>query len=90
MKIEEIIDKTDAEIISEINNRKEELFRLRLRKVTDVLENPSLVRNIRKDIARLKTILRSRQLLNQGKKVKDGEKESQKEASPQTGTTPKT
>ena len=70
MKIKEVCDKTDTEISTEIKNLKEELFRLRFRKVTDVVENPSLVRNIRKDIARLKTVLRSRQLSSSKKEDK--------------------
>jgi large subunit ribosomal protein L29 len=43
----------------------EEGFRLRFRSATMELENPSLLRAIRRDIARLKTILRERELVGQ-------------------------
>lgn len=62
MKIKEIRGKSDQELLAEIKNLKEELFRLRFRKVTDVVENPSLVRGLRKDIARMKTILQEKQI----------------------------
>jgi len=45
---------------------KEEQFRLRFKSSMMELENPSLLRNIRKDIARLKTILRERELAQNG------------------------
>jgi large subunit ribosomal protein L29 len=37
------------------------LFRLRFRSATQELENPSLIRMLRRDIARLKTVLRERE-----------------------------
>ena len=43
------------------------LFDLRTQAVTEKLENPSLLRKTRKDIARMKTILRERQLEEQKK-----------------------
>ena len=41
---------------------KEELFRLRFRAATQELESPALVKSLRRDIARMKTILREREL----------------------------
>jgi large subunit ribosomal protein L29 len=67
MKIAEIRNKTIEEINKDIKNLKEELQRLRFRKVTDELEDNSVIKSIRKDIARLKTILREREIKAPGK-----------------------
>ncbi|MEK7449753.1 MAG: 50S ribosomal protein L29 [Planctomycetota bacterium] len=60
MKLKDIRTKTKEELQKEISKFKEELFKLRFRKVTDVVENPSLIRAIRKDIARMKTVINER------------------------------
>lgn len=62
MKAEEIRELTDAEIEEEIRLAAEEVFRLRYRKAYQELENPALLRARRKDLARLKTIRREREL----------------------------
>jgi large subunit ribosomal protein L29 len=62
MKAEEIRDWENSEIAARLGELKEELFRLRFRGATMQLENPRLINNIRKDIARLNTILREREL----------------------------
>jgi large subunit ribosomal protein L29 len=62
MNLREIRGKTTSELEADIRNLREELFKLRLRKVTDVIENPSFVRGLRKDIARIRTILREREM----------------------------
>jgi large subunit ribosomal protein L29 len=58
----EIRDLSDDEINDQIANAQEELFRLRFRSATQELENPSLIKALRRDIARMKTILREREL----------------------------
>jgi large subunit ribosomal protein L29 len=45
-----------------VEQLKEEQFRLRFRAATVQLENPVLLRTIRRDIARIKTVLREREL----------------------------
>jgi large subunit ribosomal protein L29 len=65
MKADEIREYTDDEIQERIAELKEEVFRLRFRTATMELENPKLLRQIRRDIARLKTILRERELAQQ-------------------------
>ena len=65
MKTEEIRELQNEEIEARLGELKEELFRLKFRSATMALENPRLVPNIRKDIARLNTILRERQLAAQ-------------------------
>ena len=62
MKTDEIRDLGDADIEQQIQDAQEELFRLRFRSATQLLENPMLVRTLRRDIARMKTILREREL----------------------------
>jgi large subunit ribosomal protein L29 len=52
------------EIRDQITQAQEELFRLRFRGATQELENPVLLKTLRRDIARLRTILRERELNN--------------------------
>jgi large subunit ribosomal protein L29 len=65
MKAEDIRDLSDDEIRTRIAELKDEQFRLRFRSATMELENPRILREIRKDVARMKTILRERELANQ-------------------------
>ena len=60
MKAPEVRDLTDTEITERIEQLEEERFRLRFRSATQQLENPMLLRHIRRDIARLKTVLHQR------------------------------
>lgn len=62
----EIREMTTEEISERIEQLQEERFRLRFRSATQQLENPMLLRTIRRDIARLKTVLHQRQTENQG------------------------
>ena len=62
MKIKEIRDKQTAAIELETKELQKHLFDLRTQAVTEKLEDPSLLRKARKDIARHMTILRERQL----------------------------
>ena len=62
MKGNEIRELTDQEIAERIEQLNEERFRLRFRSATQQLENPILLRTIRRDIARLKTAQREREL----------------------------
>jgi large subunit ribosomal protein L29 len=64
VKAVDIRDLTDAEIREQITQAKEELFRLRFRSATQQLENPSLLKSLRRDIARMNTILREREMKN--------------------------
>lgn len=60
MKGAEIRELTDQEIAERIQQLQEERFRLRFRSATQQLENPTLLRTLRRDIARLKTAQRER------------------------------
>lgn len=65
MTSEEIREMEKADIVARVGELKEELFRLKFRSATMALENPRLIPNIKKDIARLNTILRERELAAQ-------------------------
>ncbi len=62
MKAKDLRVKTDSELLDEISSLKGELFTLRFQLVTGQLENPMRIREIRKAIARARTILREREL----------------------------
>ncbi|MCB0220542.1 MAG: 50S ribosomal protein L29 [Chrysiogenetes bacterium] len=68
MKITEIRNLSDEELKQQLSDRVDELFRLRLRSATERIENTALYGNVRRTIARLKTVLneRSKPAQNQG------------------------
>jgi large subunit ribosomal protein L29 len=53
---------SDAELIAELAKMKKDLFNLRFQHVTGQLENPVLMRETKRDIARVKTIIREKEL----------------------------
>ena len=61
MLTSEIRELSVADIESRIRDLEEERFRLQFRNATEPLEDPLRLRVIRRDIARLKTVLRERQ-----------------------------
>lgn len=62
VKNNEIRNMSTEEIIKKIEEYKEELFNLRLSQATGNLEKPSRIKELRKLVARMKTILREREL----------------------------
>ena len=62
MKVKDLRDMTDEEILKKIDEYKTELFNLRFQLATGQLENPMRISEVRKGIARGKTILREREL----------------------------
>ena len=62
MKTNEIRKLSTEEINKKIAESKEELFNLRMKQATGSLENPSRIRELRKTVARLKTILREKEI----------------------------
>jgi large subunit ribosomal protein L29 len=62
MRAEEIRELSDADIRTRVVEMEEERFRLKFRSATETLEDPLRLRTIRRDIARLKTIQREREL----------------------------
>ena len=62
MKISEIRDLSGQEILDKIQDLKEELFNLRFQNATNQLDNPVRIASVKKDIARVKTILKEKEL----------------------------
>ena len=62
MKTNEIRKLTTEEINKKIAESKEELLKLRFKQATGNLENPARIRELRKDVARFKTILKEREI----------------------------
>lgn len=62
MKVNEIRNLTTDEIKVKIKESKEELFNLRFQQATGNLEKPSRIRELRHTVARLKTVLKEREL----------------------------
>ena len=60
MLARDIREMSEAEISAEIRKLEEERFKLRFRSATQTLEDPLRLRVIRKDIARLQTVLREK------------------------------
>ena len=67
MKINDIRNLTDEDIKKEIESAKEELFNLRFSQATGNLEKPSRINELRKQVARMKTVLRERELSKEAK-----------------------
>jgi large subunit ribosomal protein L29 len=70
MKIAEINEKENDALTELLAERQKNLYRLRTQMVTEKLEDPSQLGKTKRDIARIKTVLRQRQIKQQqgGKK----------------------
>lgn len=62
MKANELRDKSTAELEAQLTSLKKDLFFLRMQHATNQLENPIKIQSVKKDIARVKTIIREREL----------------------------
>ena len=62
MKANEIREKTNEELAKELSELKKELFKLRFQHATNQLDNPMKIREVKKSIAQVKTIIREREL----------------------------
>ena len=62
MKIKDIKSLTDAELVQKEQELKAELFNLRFSHATGQLANPMQLHNLKKEIARVKTVIREREL----------------------------
>ena len=62
MKIQDIRDLSAQELEDKIKDLKEELFNLRFQNATNQLDNPSRIVSVKKDIARVKTVLKEKEL----------------------------
>ena len=62
MKATEIKYLTDPELETKLSELKEELFNLRFQLAVNQLDNPTRIKAVKKDIARIKTVQREREL----------------------------
>lgn len=62
MKASEIREKSQVELEEELSGLKSELFKLRFQLATNQLDNPMKLKEVKKDIARVKTVIREREL----------------------------
>ncbi len=66
MELKKIREMTDTELTAELLKLKNELFNLRFQHVTGQLENPIKMRDAKKNIARVKTIIKEKELAETG------------------------
>lgn len=62
MKATDLRELTQAELAMKLSELKSELFNLRFQHATNQLDNPLKINQAKKDIARVKTILRQKEL----------------------------
>ncbi len=75
MKPAEIKDLPLDEIEQRLKDTKEELFNLRFQNATGQLDNYKRIGQLRKDVARMKTMLRQRELSEMGVAIETGAEE---------------
>ncbi len=69
LKIKDIRELSNKDLEGKIRDAKKELFNLRMKQATGTLEKPSKIKELRKDVARMKTVMREREI----KEAQDGE-----------------
>jgi large subunit ribosomal protein L29 len=69
MKIEEVRSKTNQELEFDIGGLKKELFGLRFRAATDSSASPARIRQLRRSVARIHTVMHERTLGIRGQEV---------------------
>ena len=60
MNVKEVRDRSNEELEKEVTSLKEELYNLRFAQATGALENPARIRDIKKTIARIYTVMTER------------------------------
>lgn len=70
MKASELRDLTNEELNQRFKDLRTELFNLRFQSITGQLGNPKRISTVKKDIARVKTVLRERELSEEKQGVK--------------------
>jgi large subunit ribosomal protein L29 len=62
VKAKDVHELSNDELTRKVTDLKDELFKLRFQLATGQLENPMTIRDVKKSIARVKTVLREREL----------------------------
>ena len=78
MKALELRNMSDAELLKRIQEEEDSLAHLRFQKVISQLENPMKIKQTRKEIARMRTVLRERQSKGTTKPAETAETKEQK------------
>ncbi len=69
MKVNEIRSMTSEELVAKLASLKTELFNLRFQHATGNLANPMLLNTLKKDIAKIKTVMTEREIAEKVKKA---------------------
>ena len=80
MKINKIREMSSPDLQKELGELKSELFKLRFSLATNGLDNPMKIKEVKKDIARIKTVLTQRELNGEKVEIKAEVKEAKTEA----------
>lgn len=70
MKSKQVLEMTDKELQTKLNELKSELFFLRFKNATNQLTNPMVLVETKRDIARIKTVIRQREIARAKDEVK--------------------
>ena len=62
MKISKIREMSSPELVKELSELKSELFKLRFSLATNGLDNPMKIKEVKKDIAKINTVIKEREL----------------------------
>jgi large subunit ribosomal protein L29 len=62
MKAKDLLEKNQTELENELQELKKELFNLRFQHATNQLANPMELKRVKRDIARVKTVIRQQEL----------------------------
>lgn len=62
MKVKEVRELTAQELNNKLGDLKKDLFNLRLQHATNQLDNPQRIVEVKRDIARVKTVLREKEI----------------------------
>ena len=80
MKINKIREMSSPDLEKELGELKSELFKLRFSLATNGLDNPMKIREVKKDIAKIKTVLTERELKGEEPVVVEEPKKAEKKA----------
>ncbi|MGL4483587.1 MAG: 50S ribosomal protein L29 [Anaerovoracaceae bacterium] len=67
MELNKIRELSELELAAELTKMKKDLFNLRFQHVTGQLENPIILRDTKRNIARVKTVMREKEITAEGK-----------------------
>ena len=90
MKINKIREMSSPDLQKELGELKSELFKLRFSLATNGLNNPMKIKEVKKDIAKIKTVLTQRELTGEEVKAPENKEEKKPETETKKKATKKT